>query len=211
MRTESFLNAFLVSLASLPGQASSQALTAVSIPSQCMDICAPIRELTGTCDINMAMEMTMDMKSTEMKAEMDCICNNKSFNVKDIMGLCASCMGMNAGSGNKTTVQNVDMMLNECSFPTKTYTPAANSILEGVKVDATKPVTTMTMWNDTDPYPESRASGAASGSASGSASATGSMGGMAMGAAGRLEVDLFSTGMLMASVVVGISLMLGTL
>lgn len=113
MKRDTFLNSFLMSLASLPGPSTAepQGLTAVSVPSQCSEICRPIVELTNTCDVNMEVKMAMDMSAEEMKAEMDCICKNTSFDVKGIMGLCASCMGQNAGSGNETAVQSMPCFL----------------------------------------------------------------------------------------------------
>lgn len=35
-----------------------------------------------------------------------CVCENKSFDVSKVMGLCSSCMEMNVGSGNKTAVES---------------------------------------------------------------------------------------------------------
>jgi hypothetical protein len=219
MRIENFISIFLFSLASLPGPSSAepQQLTAVSVPSQCSDICKPIVELTGTCGMTMGAAMEMDMTTTEMMAEMDCICKNTSFDVKKIMGLCASCMIMNAGSSNKTAVQSklsfiysfacittdmkttdIEMLMSGCKFPTQSYSPSATTAVAAIKVEATKPVMTMTMWNNTDT--------ATNGTDS-------TMSGMSMGAAGRLEVGagFFSAGMIMALLGLGCELVLGNL
>jgi len=219
MRTENFISVFLFSLASLPRPSSAdpQQLTAVSVPSQCFDICKPILELTGTCGMTMGAAMEMDMTTTEMMAEMDCICKNTSFDVKKIMGLCASCMVMNAGSGNKTAVQSklslicpftcitadmdivdIEMLMSGCKFPTQSYSPSATTAVAAIKVEATKPIMTMTMWNNTN-------------SATNSTNST--MGGMSMGAAGRLEVGagFFGVGMIMTSLGLGAGLVLGSL
>ncbi|KAF2122157.1 hypothetical protein BDV96DRAFT_139432 [Lophiotrema nucula] len=124
----------------------------------------------------------MAMSDAEM-AEMNCICMNKSFDVKAVMGLCASCMEMNAGSGNQTAVMNVDMLMTDCAFPTTSYGPSATSILAGISVQATAPGTT--------------------------ASSTG----MAKGSAGRVEVaaGVWGLGMLMGGIGLGAGLVAGIL
>lgn len=83
-----------------------------TVPEECKTICNPIVQLTNTCDVDPmnGMDMDMDMKKRsdqEELVEADCICNNTSFDVKSVMGLCASCMGQNAGSGNKTAVEGM--------------------------------------------------------------------------------------------------------
>jgi len=106
MRSSIPLGNLLLLVTYLTSSANSQSLTAVSVPSLCSDICGPIVKLTSICDVNVEVSMPTDMNMDEMKAEMDCICNNKSFDVKSIMGLCASCMEQNAGSSDKTAINS---------------------------------------------------------------------------------------------------------
>lgn len=44
-------------------------------------------------------------------AEMMCICENKSFDVGKVMGLCASCMEQNSSDGTKTAVESKSTIL----------------------------------------------------------------------------------------------------
>lgn len=66
------------------------------------------RLLMGKRDIKREMNMDMDMSgmNNEDMAEMMCICENKSFKVAEVMGLCASCMEMNTESSDKTPVES---------------------------------------------------------------------------------------------------------
>lgn len=79
-----------------------------TVPEACKAICNPVVELVNTCNPMTGMDMSrramVMTPAEEQKAELDCICSNKSFDVKTIMGLCASCMGQNDASGvkNKT-------------------------------------------------------------------------------------------------------------
>ncbi|KAF2194215.1 hypothetical protein K469DRAFT_522308, partial [Zopfia rhizophila CBS 207.26] len=134
-------------------------LTASAIPSECTTICEPIVQLTNMCDtdqehgesrksqidmgkrirIRIAQMEGMDMKmDSDESLEADCVCNNKSFDVKSVIGLCESCMRMNAGTGNKIAVQGV---MSQCSFPATSYAPSATSLVQGITVQATKPTT----------------------------------------------------------------------
>jgi hypothetical protein len=50
-------------------------------------------------EMSMPTKRRMDIRAEADKAQMDCICNNKSFDVGNVIGLCSSCMGQNAGTG----------------------------------------------------------------------------------------------------------------
>ena len=47
-----------------------------------------------------------DNTPDEEMAENMCVCENKSFDVAAVMGLCASCMGMNMGSGDMSAMES---------------------------------------------------------------------------------------------------------
>jgi hypothetical protein len=89
-----------------------------TVPDACKAICSPVVQLTTTCNVDMSkMEMDgkdedMDMIAEEDKAELDCICNNKSFDVGAVMGLCSSCMGQNAGGENVTAAEGMKFFSN---------------------------------------------------------------------------------------------------
>lgn len=55
------------------------------VPSACSTICKPIVDLSRECDHG----------NDSDKAEMDCFCTNKSFDVGTIAPLCASCISQN--------------------------------------------------------------------------------------------------------------------
>lgn len=80
--------------------------TAADIPGPCQTICAPIVKLMTTCKVDMSNmqmgNMNVDMSAEENKVETDCICNNKSFDVKSVMALCSSCMAQNGASANSS-------------------------------------------------------------------------------------------------------------
>ncbi|KAF2635507.1 hypothetical protein P280DRAFT_473779 [Massarina eburnea CBS 473.64] len=158
----------LLALTSTPVATALDPLTSSSVPSECQTICDPIVKLTSTCDVtSMRREAKLQAREAvpesdmdkENSAESDCICKNTSFDVKSVTALCASCMGQNAGSGNKTAVQgmapmqffdgfmfarDIDRVLVQCKFPSTSYAPSATSLVEGVQVQATAPVWTIT-------------------------------------------------------------------
>ena len=92
-----------------------------TVPAECQTICSPVVQLVTTCNVDMSsmkradtnmvgegkdtetpdmpMRRRMDIRAEADKAQMDCICNNKSFDVGNVMALCSSCMGQNAGTG----------------------------------------------------------------------------------------------------------------
>lgn len=93
-----------------------QAVSDSTVPEPCKAICNPIVELTNTCDVDPMEGMIMRKREVTMEQaeqmESECICKNKSFDVSSVMGLCASCMGQNSDSGNKSAVQGVDFLSN---------------------------------------------------------------------------------------------------
>jgi hypothetical protein len=168
----------------------------------------PMAEMAAGMDGAITMKAGSKKLKRQDMADNMCVCENKSFDVAAIMGLCASCMGINTGSGNKTAVESkfirlqmffptlltqvvdVDRIMSQCSFSTTSYAPSATSILQGVTVQAT---------------------GSA---ASTTATTTGTgMASMEMGAAGRLEVAVgaWSLGMVLASLGLGGGLLFGML
>ncbi|KAF2659592.1 hypothetical protein K491DRAFT_675562 [Lophiostoma macrostomum CBS 122681] len=151
----------------------------------------PMAEMAAGTDGAITMNpASKKLKRQDMMAQEMCVCENKSFNVASIMGLCASCMSMKAGSGDNTAVKNVDALMSQCSFSSTSYAPSATSVLEGVSVQATMSMTSST----------------------GTATGTG-MANMQMGAGGRLEatVGAWSVGMMLASFGLGCGLLFGSL
>ncbi|KAH7128191.1 hypothetical protein B0J11DRAFT_264518 [Dendryphion nanum] len=93
--------------------------------------------------MSMTMSMGPGMTVTMDRAEQQCICQNKSFNVGKVLSLCASCVGMNMGSGNMMGMEEVNRLMDECSFTSTSYAAAATSVLAGLQVSATKPIVAM--------------------------------------------------------------------
>lgn len=65
------------------------------IPAACQGICRPILELSRTCDIDPAF---VGGPVAEFQGERACYCDNDSFDVGRITGLCQSCVSQNAFS-----------------------------------------------------------------------------------------------------------------
>jgi len=94
-------------LTALATVVSSEELKASDVPQACMAICGPIVTLTNTCDINpdgsrrLARRQDNDGDSkddeTDEPIEAQCICNNRSFNVRSVAALCAACLTQNRG------------------------------------------------------------------------------------------------------------------
>lgn len=68
------------------------------IPSQCTDICKPIRDLTKACDVD---DDLVRNDRTEHLLEAQCICTNNSFDVANIASLCAACMVQNVRANDR--------------------------------------------------------------------------------------------------------------
>ncbi|KAI9151913.1 Protein CAP22 [Paramyrothecium foliicola] len=127
--------------------ALSQELSAAEIPPACTAICEPIVTLAGICDIRTGQSSQSDKKlrlrmpkepneTLQEEIEATCVCTNNSFEVANIMALCASCITQNG-----QTTAGVDKMMRECFFAPKTYTPADTAAAAGIQVQATKPTT----------------------------------------------------------------------
>ena len=83
--------------AALP--ALGEELRPSGVPSECSTICGPIVKLSNTCDIDPE-EITSDddeCDGSDEAVESHCICANTSFDVANIMALCASCLSQNGG------------------------------------------------------------------------------------------------------------------
>ncbi|CAI6230435.1 unnamed protein product [Periconia digitata] len=121
------------------------------LPSQCQTICSPVVELMSECAIDKSKTPTLKRRkdsaiseSTDLKY--GCICENKSFDVKAVSGLCASCLSQNSGGGGEKTTdffgnfmfdRELGQVLNRCDFPMGSYAPSATTLVQGVKVSAT--------------------------------------------------------------------------
>ncbi|KAF4341162.1 hypothetical protein FBEOM_5032 [Fusarium beomiforme] len=72
--------------------------------------------------------------------EMECVCNNKSFDVAKIAALCQDCIVVDGHKQN-----NLDIIMQSCGFEPLTYTPEEDSAADNVRVEATRPSTMGTM------------------------------------------------------------------
>lgn len=91
--------------------ALAEELRAADVPKACETICGPIVELSNICDIDpneadegsderkkLRLRGTEELEDGEEAIEADCICKNTSFDVANIMALCASCISQNGGT-----------------------------------------------------------------------------------------------------------------
>ncbi|TFB02661.1 hypothetical protein CCMA1212_005446 [Trichoderma ghanense] len=67
-------------------------------------------------------------------AEERCVCLNTSFDVAEIAGLCASCIGMVANTQN-----NMEVIMSVCGFPPQQYSPDKDRLASNIWVKATRP------------------------------------------------------------------------
>ncbi|PTB73737.1 hypothetical protein M440DRAFT_1050632 [Trichoderma longibrachiatum ATCC 18648] len=67
-------------------------------------------------------------------AEERCVCLNTSFDVAEIAGLCASCIGMVADTQN-----NMEVIMSVCGFPSQQYSPDKDKLASNIWVKATRP------------------------------------------------------------------------
>ncbi|KAH8882916.1 hypothetical protein GQ53DRAFT_811783 [Thozetella sp. PMI_491] len=79
-------------------------------------------------------------KQEEM-AERTCLCENKSFNVQSLAGLCASCMAQNVSPAGDASGQLSDIkeIMTECSFTSTIYSPAATALAQDLTIVAVVP------------------------------------------------------------------------
>ncbi|KAL3425793.1 Protein CAP22-like protein 2 [Phlyctema vagabunda] len=113
----------------------AQDIDADEIPAACTAICAPIVSLTTTCNVDM--ENVAD--AIEDTLQRECICNNDSFDVAQIAGLCASCI-----SQNGSTTDDLSQLLATCSFSSTSYAASATALISTISVSATRPTATTT-------------------------------------------------------------------
>lgn len=91
--------------------ALAEELRAADVPKACGTICGPIVELSNICDIdpNEADEGSNERKKLRLRGteenedgeeaiEAECICKNTSFDVANVMALCASCISQSGGT-----------------------------------------------------------------------------------------------------------------
>ncbi|KAI9155616.1 Protein CAP22 [Paramyrothecium foliicola] len=124
----------------------AEELNAKDVPAACATICEPIVQLTNTCDIDpqeadndgddKRKRLRLRAEADEEAVEANCICTNRSFDVANVMALCASCITQNGKASD-----DMDTMMRQCSFTPAAYSPAATSVVAGIQVDATKPAT----------------------------------------------------------------------
>ncbi|KAK3080359.1 hypothetical protein LTS18_002133 [Coniosporium uncinatum] len=94
----------------------------------------PMVQLTQMCDPQMMIKM-----ANMGQANIECICNNPSFDVSVVGGLCSNCM-MQAGVNNNELMR----LESTCQFESASYQPSATVLVQGVVVTATAPTGTMT-------------------------------------------------------------------
>ncbi|CAM1510857.1 Fc.00g083700.m01.CDS01 [Cosmosporella sp. VM-42] len=69
--------------------------------------------------------------------EQACVCLNGSFDVPKVAALCASCIALAGYPEN-----NVNVIMSDCNFTSLTWSPSKDSVVDNVRVKATKPSTT---------------------------------------------------------------------
>ncbi|KAF5239513.1 hypothetical protein FAUST_4833 [Fusarium austroamericanum] len=70
--------------------------------------------------------------------ERECVCLNKSFDVAKVAALCQDCIVVDGHKQN-----NMDIIMKSCGFEPRTYTPDKDSEVDNVRVEATRPTTSM--------------------------------------------------------------------
>lgn len=114
----------LLSLTSLPA-AFTQDTTSSTVPDACKDICDPVVQLATACNMDAMGGMGTasnrngwqiakrnDEQDAEAQFKADCVCNNRSFDVGAVMGLCASCMGQQDGQTSQRSITEVGFLSN---------------------------------------------------------------------------------------------------
>ncbi|KAF1976740.1 hypothetical protein BU23DRAFT_432500, partial [Bimuria novae-zelandiae CBS 107.79] len=131
-------------------------LNANDVPTACTTICAPIVQLTNTCDVDPGARENDDEKNGEDNGaepdeavESQCVCSNKSFDVASIAALCASCIQQNGkgrtddeGMTELMGCVDMDNIMSACKFSSMSYAPSATALVAQVTVSATKPAFT---------------------------------------------------------------------
>ncbi|KAH6671546.1 hypothetical protein F5X68DRAFT_278691 [Plectosphaerella plurivora] len=177
MRSAIFFSALV---AVLP-VAFAEEVEAEDVPAACTAICAPVVTLSNTCDLdrNTRKKLRRDnddaQDAAEEAAEINCICTNRSFDVANVMALCASCMNQNRGD-----VQDVNRIMAQCSFASTSYAPTATGVVQGINVDATRPTASAA----------AAASNAPAGGSSGTRNNAGSIFGLGVAGLGAMALGL---------------------
>lgn len=92
------------------------------------------------------------------QAERECVCENKSFDVEKISGLCASCIWQSgymlgsecpvahntpfpssSGFRGMLTAEAMRSVMNQCEFSDEEYTPSDDSVVNDIRVGAERP------------------------------------------------------------------------
>ncbi|ROT35055.1 hypothetical protein SODALDRAFT_321130 [Sodiomyces alkalinus F11] len=108
-------------------------LNSDDIPTQCQNVCDPVRELGDICDID---DGPLD-DLTEDLIEAQCYCANESFNVNRITAQCASCLHEFRDAQNNR--DDINDIMQSCGFSSTTYNEADVATVSGVVVQATRP------------------------------------------------------------------------
>ncbi|KAF4971226.1 hypothetical protein FSARC_1948 [Fusarium sarcochroum] len=66
--------------------------------------------------------------------EQECVCLNKSFDVAKVAALCQDCIVVDGHKQN-----NMDIVMNACGFKQLSYSSDKDSVVDNVKVEATRP------------------------------------------------------------------------
>ncbi|POR35590.1 Protein CAP22 [Tolypocladium paradoxum] len=154
------------------------------VPASCKTICGPIAQLSDDCDPDLQSGSDRD----EDLLEAQCVCTNKSFDVAKIAALCADCMHQSAKQGRRDDDEDddqedlvgelpfndrlrsadIDDLLATCGFSSTTYSAAATSEVQNIRVVATAPtdIKQLTTTLTSSSQPPVKTSGGASGSGS---------------------------------------------
>ena len=91
----------LLTLSSAQDADDNPPTSSSSLPSECQTICNPVAQLVTKCQDNVSRDTSPEkqqpLNSTSSNPlDSNCICEDKSFDVKSATGLCSSCLGQNS-------------------------------------------------------------------------------------------------------------------
>ncbi|KAL1855672.1 hypothetical protein Daus18300_011053 [Diaporthe australafricana] len=104
------------------------------VPAACQAVCRPTLELSRTCDVD---DDLVGGDTAELQGEQACYCQNQSFDVARMTGLCQSCVQQNAVEVNDARELNDLMAM--CAFQPAQFTAADVRAADGVVVQAAPP------------------------------------------------------------------------
>jgi len=74
-------------------------LEADEVPEACRPICGPMVTLTNACEVHDRRKRdNHDDDDNHDRLERECVCNNTSFDVREVAALCAACIAQNRGN-----------------------------------------------------------------------------------------------------------------